>query len=65
VTKKSIFSQENMGELALALKTETVAGAINVALACLEIWLAVFAPRCVVVTWFTQVSLREAEAGTS
>jgi hypothetical protein len=39
-----MFSQENIGQLAEALKTETVAGAVNVALACLEIWLAVFRP---------------------
>lgn len=40
----AIFSQHTMGELAAALKTETLAGAVNVALACLEIWLAIFRP---------------------
>ena len=40
----TIFPQQNRGELALALNTETLAGAVNIALAGVEIWLAVFRP---------------------
>ena len=40
----TIYPQQNRGELALALNTETLAGAVNIALAGVEIWLAVFRP---------------------
>ena len=44
LSRVAVFSRASMGQLALALNTESAAGAVNVALACLEIWLAVFRP---------------------
>jgi small-conductance mechanosensitive channel len=60
----AVFSQAKIGELGSALKIETVAGAINVSLACLEIGLAVLRPKLRWQNGVGQPSLYEAKAGT-
>jgi hypothetical protein len=59
------FSEAATVELRSALKIETVAGALNVALAFLEIWLAVFRPVLGRRQWFGRARLREAPESPS
>jgi hypothetical protein len=60
----AVFSQGSPGELASALRIETVAGAANVLLACLSILLAVFRPRLGQPRMIGRLSLSEAKTGT-
>jgi uncharacterized membrane protein len=59
-----VNSQPMIGELNSALRIETVAGALNVLLAFLEIWLAVFRPALRRRHAAGRLSLNEPDAGT-